>query len=141
MGGVFSAAWSPNGNDIAFIGNKGGASDIYIYSLKEQSYRQITNDRFSDSFPSWDLSGKKIAFVSDRGDYVDGIYQGKMEDHDFHQTDIYILDIETEMIQRITDTPENEDHPIWANTKPALYYTSDQMESGIYMFIHYTPIV
>ena len=135
LDGVFSAAWSPNGNDIAFIGNKGGASDIYIYSLKEQNYRQITNDRFSDSFPSWDLSGKKIAFVSDRGDHVDGIYQGKMGDHDFRQTDIYILDIETEMIQRITDTPENEDHPIWANTKPALYYTSDH--NGVWnLYVH-----
>ena len=126
LDGVFSAAWNPNGNDIAFIGNKGGASDIYVYNLNEKKYRQITNDRFSDSNPSWNLSGTEIAFASDRGDYVDGRYEGKMEDHNYRQTDIYVLNVETEAIQRITNTPENEDHPIWMNMQPALYYTSDQ---------------
>ena len=31
MDGVFSAAWSPKGNEIAFVGHVGSSSDIYIY--------------------------------------------------------------------------------------------------------------
>ncbi len=64
-------------------------------------------------------------FVSDRGGYVDGKYSGRMEDHDYRQTDIYILNTKDGNIRRITDTPYNENHPIWANTKRTIFYTSD----------------
>ena len=33
LDGIFSTAWSPRGNEIAFIGNKEGASDIYIFDI------------------------------------------------------------------------------------------------------------
>ena len=49
LDGVFSAAWSPNGNDIAFAGNHNGSSDIYIYNFKSENFKKITNDIFSDS--------------------------------------------------------------------------------------------
>ena len=52
LDGVFSAAWSPNGNDIAFAGNHNGSSDIYIYNFKSENFKKITNDIFSDSYPS-----------------------------------------------------------------------------------------
>ena len=33
LDGVFSAAWSPVGEKIAFVGSQGNASDIYVYDL------------------------------------------------------------------------------------------------------------
>ena len=35
--GVFSASWSPRGNEIAFVGQKGNSSDIYIFDIKARS--------------------------------------------------------------------------------------------------------
>jgi len=125
LDGVFSASWSPAGREIVFTGNQNGSSDIYIYDLDQEKYRQITNDIFSDSYPRWDNKGEEIVFVSDRGGYVDGKYSGRMEDHDYRQTDIYILNTKDGNIRRITDTPDNENHPIWANTKRTIFYTSD----------------
>jgi len=31
LDGIFTASWSPVGNKIAFVGNKDGARDIYVY--------------------------------------------------------------------------------------------------------------
>ena len=125
LDGVFSASWSPTGKEIAFIGNNGGSSDIYIYDLDNNNYRQITDDIFSDSYPSWNKNGDEIVFVSDRGDYVDGKYGGRMEDHNYSQTDIYIVSTSDNKIRRLTSTPHNENNPIWANTENTIFYTSD----------------
>ena len=40
LDGVFSAAWSPNGSDIAFVGQSGAASDIYIFNLDTEQKRK-----------------------------------------------------------------------------------------------------
>ena len=125
LDGVFSAAWSPSGNDIAFAGNHNGSSDIYIYNFEKDNFKKITNDVFSDSYPSWNQNGEEIAFVSDRGIYIDGKYSGRIEDHDYRQTDIYVVNINSGEISRVTDTPDNESYPIWANTERTLFYTSD----------------
>ena len=125
LDGLFSASWSPIGNEIAFVGNKGGASDIYIYNIDKKEYSQLTKDRFSDSYPSWNPEGTHITFVSDRGDKISGLLVGDMSDHDFSQTDIYIIDKNSGSISRVTDTDYNESHPVWANTEKTLLYTAD----------------
>ena len=130
LDGVFSASWSPSGKEIAFIGNHNGSSDLYIYDLDKEEYRQVTNDIFSDSYPNWNNKGNEIVFVSDRGDYVDGKYIGRMEKHDYRQTDIYIVNTQDNRIRRVTNTPDNENHPIWANKEETLFYTSDY--NGVY---------
>ena len=133
--GVFSAAWSPTNNEIAFVGQSGKSSDIYIFNLDDKSTRNITNDIFSDAYPSWNSDGTQIAFVSDRGDYVSGDYNGFMQNHNYSQTDIYIVNIENQFIKRLTNTSYNESHPVWANTSNHLFYTSDY--NGVWnLFIH-----
>ena len=106
--GVFSASWSPTGNQIAFVGQLGNSSDIYLFDLDTKITKKITNDIFTDSYPSWNSNGTKIVFVSDRGDYTSGEYEGLMYDHDYKQTDIYIVDILNGEIERVTNSKYNE---------------------------------
>ena len=125
LDGVFSAAWSPLGNEIAFIGNKGRASDIYIYNLEKNNFFQLTNDVFSDSYPSWSPNGEEIVFVSDRGENISGAFKGKMVDHNYSQSDLYIISTRSKIISRITKTEYNESHPVWMNTDNFIIYTAD----------------
>ena len=135
LDGVFSAAWSPNGSDIAFVGQSGSKSDIYIFNLDTEQKRKITDDVFSDSYPSWNSEGTEIAFVSDRGSFISGEFDGEMYNHDYGQTDIYIVNANDGHIKRITETKYNESHPVWANTKEALLYTADY--NGVWnLFLH-----
>ena len=133
--GVFSAAWSPKGNEIAFVGQSGKSSDIYLFDLKNQSIKKITDDIFSDAYPSWNSDGTEIAFVSDRGEHVSGQFQGSMYRHDYSQTDIYKVNVQSRIIERITDTEYNETHPVFANTANSLFYTADH--NGVWnLFSH-----
>ena len=135
LDGVFSAAWSPNGNDIAFVGQSGTSSDIYIFNLDNEQIRRITDDVFSDSYPAWNNEGTEIAFVSDRGNYISGQFDGKIYNHDYKQTDIYVVNAKNGKIKRITETEYNESHPVWANTEKVLFYTADY--NGVWnLFLH-----
>ena len=125
--GIFTAAWSPDGESIAFVGNKGSASDLYLYDLNERRLVALTADIFSDSEPSWSPDGEFLAFVSDRGSSLESGDDFKMWNHDYRQTDIYTLEIETGKISRITDTPHQEDFPVWSHTSNSLAYTSDKL--------------
>ena len=133
LDGIFSTAWSPVKDEIAFIGNKNGASDIYIYDIKADSIRNITRDRFSDSYPKWSADGERIVFVSDRGAYINGREipdDFTMEKHNFKNTDIYLLQIKSGEIKRLTDTSALESDPILSSNGRWLFYSSN--ETGIY---------
>jgi Tol biopolymer transport system component len=127
LDGVFTAAWSPDGKQLTFVGNKGSFSDIYIYDLESKSLRKGTDDVFSDSQPSWSLDGKYIAFVSDRGDVLnaDSTTATTMLNHDFSQKDIYLLEVATGKITRVTNTPQNEGYPLWVHSRQGLFFVSD----------------
>ena len=135
MDAVFSAAWSPTNSHIAFVGQVGNSSDIYIFDIETKTTKKITDDIFSDSYPSWNSEGSQIVFVSDRGGNVSGLYDGLMYDHNYSQTDIYIVDVESGKVSQVTETDYNESHPVWANGQESLFYTADY--NGVWnLFVH-----
>jgi len=133
LDGVFTPSWSPDGDRIAFMGIKNGQGDLYYYHLKTKKLVKITDDVFSDLQPQWSPDGKKIAFVSDRQQYINPqelppnfhIYN-----EEYRNLDIYLIDMETREMERITDTPNLESSPVFSPRGDRLAYTSDA--SGIY---------
>ena len=138
LDGIFTAAWSPSGDEIAFVGNKDGYRDIYIFDLNSEKIRKITDDPFDDTEPSWSPDGSKIAFASDRGDYLmksDLPDDFKIVNYDFGPKDIYVMNSDGSGVERITNTPYNENFPSWAHTQNKLSFTSDRV--GIWnIYIH-----
>lgn len=138
MDGVFTTAWSPDGDRIAFIGNKDGSSDLYIFNLKSKNVTRLTNDIFTDDQPSWSADGKRIAFVSDRKHYLDGASvpaDFNIREFDYEKRDVYIIDVDSKEIERITETPWEEATPIFSPDGSKLAYTSDQ--NGIFnIYLH-----
>ncbi|SMO45692.1 PD40 domain-containing protein [Solitalea koreensis] len=63
--------WSPDGNTILVTGLKDGHSDLFLYNLQTKKVRQLTNDYYSEIQGAWSKDGKKIVFVSDRGNDTD----------------------------------------------------------------------
>jgi len=131
--GIGSVSWSPKGDKIAFMGNTSRHSDIWIYDLNSKESINLTDDIFTDSDPSWAFDGENIIFASDRGEY----YTKKIDDnfdiykHYYQQTDLYVINVKTKKIIRITDTPEiNESFPLFSSDNQKILYISDA--NGIY---------
>ncbi|MDX1639074.1 MAG: hypothetical protein R3281_13975 [Balneolaceae bacterium] len=82
-------AWSPDGHRIAFSGSDGGYTDLYLYDLRSDSLKTLTNDRYSDLQPAWSPDGSSLAYVTDRGPGT------SFEKMTFGETVIGVYDLET----------------------------------------------
>lgn len=64
-------AISPDGQQIAFMSNRGGNWDIYLVNTDGSDLRPLTENLAEDGLPAWSPDGEAIAFVSTRsGDWA-----------------------------------------------------------------------
>jgi hypothetical protein len=129
LGAVHSVAWSWDSKYLSFIGQTAKQTDVYLYEFETKEITNLTDDIFTDTDPCWSHDGKKIYFVSDRNSYLtmDDVSEGfRIYKHDYTQTEIYSLDIETRNIQRITDMPgSNESSPVISEDDSQILFISD----------------
>ena len=110
LDGIFSVGWSHQGDRLAFVGNTGPQSDIYVYDLNTKALKNLTNDIFSDSDPTWAPDGKTIYFSSDRGaNTVANKTNTDIAKQDYSQKDIYSIEVATQKIERITSWPNSDE--------------------------------
>jgi TolB protein len=99
-------AWSPDGKQIAYVGEPHGHLDIAVIGIDGTGQRLLTDDSASDSFPAWSPDGKWIAFANDltfTREYLDG-------------DEIFVVKVDGSGRRRLTDNKANDLAPAW---KPA----------------------
>ena len=126
MEGIFRPAWRPGSHEIAFIGNNGKSSDIYLFDPDSEKLTNLTKDWFTDDQISWYPDGKSLVFISDRKNILETAIPNKPENHNFNQTDIYKLNIESGVLEQLTDTPYNESFPCVSNDGSFLAFIADK---------------
>lgn len=132
LDGIRSPAWSPDGKELVFTGISQGQGDLYCVNLETTELRKLTDDPFSDLEPNWSPDGQKIVFVSDRGHDVSTDSSSKtvrVQDRNYRNLDVYVIDAAGTEIQQITDTPGYERTPVFSAKGDKIAYTSD--EAGI----------
>ena len=61
------AAWSPDGQWIAYTSDAGGDSDIWVQRVSDSQAVRVSPSPFEDSQPDWSPDGQRIVFRSERG--------------------------------------------------------------------------
>ena len=90
---------SPDGTQFVIRVQRRTQDDIVVVQRDGTNFRDITNDRFFDRYPSWSPDGKRIAFTSDRS----GVYE------------IWTINADgTDLRQHSFDSPGASSFPQWS---------------------------
>lgn len=104
------AAWSPDGSEIAFNSDRGGDMNLYVYSFRNRSTRQVTTGSGGDFQPQWSPDGKRLAFFSSRSG----------------NADIWTVDLANNSVTRLTTDSAIEINPFFSPDGRRIAFQSDR---------------
>jgi TolB protein len=108
---LMSPAWSPDGQNLAYVSFEDRLPSVYVQLLKTGERRRVSARAGVNQAPAWSPDGKKLALTLSTRD-------GNL--------DIYVLDLTTQALTRITDDPGIDTEPQWSKDGQSLYFTSDR---------------
>jgi TolB protein len=108
---LMSPAWSPDGQWLAYVSFETKRSAVYVQLVRSGERRQVSARAGINGAPAWSPDGRKLALTL-------GGSNGN--------PDIYVLDLASQNLTRITDDPAIDTEPTWAPDGHSLYFTSDR---------------
>jgi TolB protein len=108
---LMSPAWSPDGQNLAYVSFEDKLPSVYVQFLKTGERRRVSARAGVNQAPAWSPDGKKLALTLSTRD-------GNL--------DVYVLDLATQALTRITDDPGIDTEPQWSKDGLNLYFTSDR---------------
>lgn len=110
---VLDFDYSDDGNNIVFSAEKDGQSDIYLFVIRSNSMKQVTNDLFDDEHPVFFKGKYSFVFSSNRTD--DTLITRQLALMQLiDNSDLFIYDplVSTTKLTRLTSTSYNEKFPV-----------------------------
>jgi Tol biopolymer transport system component len=111
---AFQAAWSPEGDRLAFTQNVDGQDDLFVMATDGSGLERLTNDAASDWAVAWTPDESALLFNSDR-------------DGTFH---VHRFDLGTKAITSVTTGPSNDYEPAISPDGTRVAFTSDRRGDG-----------
>jgi Tol biopolymer transport system component len=103
-------AISPDGSRIAFNSDRSGDMNIWLYSFRDRSSRQLTRGPGGDFQPTWSPDGKQLVFFSSRAG----------------NADIWKVDVETGEQVQLTADAATDINPFYSPDGKLIAYQSDR---------------
>lgn len=112
-----SPAFSPDGQWIAFSGNKAGRWDIFRYNLETKVTENLTDDDYYDTNPTWSPDGQKVLYNRRIGSF----------------SKIFTVDVGAAARKAALTTGASSDiMPVFGRDAKTIYFSSDRGQYGVY---------
>jgi TolB protein len=108
---IMSPAWSPDGEWLAYVSFESKRSAVFVQRVRSGERKQVSARAGINGAPAWSPDGQKLAITL-------GGSSGN--------ADVYLLDLSTQQLTRVTDDAAIDTEPAWAPDGKALYFTSDR---------------
>lgn len=107
---MMSPAWSPDGQQIAFVSFQKTLPAIFIANIRTGALQQVTALAGINGAPAWSPDGRKLAFVSSQ--------TGSAK--------LYTIDLATRDVERLTDGYSIDTEPYYMPDGRSLVFTSNR---------------
>jgi len=107
---IISPAWSPDGNQLAYVSFEQRKPVVYVQSLTTGGRQAVANFWGSNSAPTWAPDGRRLAVVLTK----DGVSQ------------IYLINADGSGQRRLTQTSAIDTEPNFSPDGELLLFTSDR---------------
>jgi TolB protein len=108
---IMSPAWSADGQWIAYVSFESRRSAVYVQQVRTGERSRVSARAGINGAPSFSPDGKRLALTL-------GGTAGN--------PDIFVLDLSTQNLTRLTDDPAIDTEAVWSNDGQSLYFTSDR---------------
>lgn len=107
---IISPAWSPSGNQLAYVSFQTKKPAVYVHELATGKQRLIASFKGSNSAPTWSPDGRSIALTLSR----DGGSQ------------LYVMDANGGEPKRLMQSPAIDTEPVYTPDGKTIYFVSDR---------------
>ncbi|WP_436515924.1 TolB family protein [Ekhidna sp. To15] len=97
------AKWSWQSNQIAYISDREGNNEVYLYHLEDRSTRRLTNNDEVEKYLTWSPDGNKLAYTTQ---YYE---EGKPD-----RNDVFVLNLKSGKSSQITSNDYNDTELAWS---------------------------
>lgn len=108
---IMSPAWSPDGRRLAYVSFEGDQSAVYVQTLRTGTRERVSARVGVNGSPAFSPDGRQLALTLSRE-------EGNL--------DIYTLDLATQVLRRITESPAIDTEATWSKDGEWLFFTSDR---------------
>jgi TolB protein len=108
---IMSPAWSADGEWLAYVSFERRVSAVYVQQVRTGQRSMVSARAGINGSPSWSPDGKKLALT------LSGT-NGNL--------DIYLLNLGTQQLTRLTDDPAIDTEAVFSPEGDAIYFTSDR---------------
>jgi TolB protein len=108
---IMSPAWSPDGQNLAYVSFESRAAAVYVQMLKTGERRRVSARAGVNGAPAWSPDGTRLALTLSHKD-------GNL--------DVYVLNLGDQVLTRLTDDNSIDTEPVWSPDGKTVYFTSDR---------------
>lgn len=109
-----SPVWSPDGERVAFISDRGGNDDLYVIDVGSHELIRLTDTAELEWSPTWSPDGTQIAF------------QRTSEiEHGLEEVHLFVLTISDGSVEQLTNQPNNDYTPDWSPDGQYIAFTRE----------------